>query len=169
MFHTVHCHQSNHTALNPTNIFADVLYYNICKLIKRVSIPHGIMVRDSYKRKTVSTQQTRDLLRNRLHFHWTSFSTVYTFNMYKPCSALYNLIRIPDDDSMIDRNISLVYRYCNIEYLIIYSAFCWVECCVISVLLAQFFAAEWTLVCYKVWQNFPNVFAFCWHTYLQCL
>jgi hypothetical protein len=39
-------------------LFSDILFYNICEPIQHVSIPHGIIIRDSYKSKIAQTELT---------------------------------------------------------------------------------------------------------------
>jgi hypothetical protein len=60
-FHTVHCRLSiaQYSAQQNTLLLcADILYYNICKSIQHVSMPHGIIIGDSYKNKMAQTELT---------------------------------------------------------------------------------------------------------------
>ena len=81
-----------------TLINLDIIYYNSFRLIQHVSIPPGVIIRDSYtskiarnrtnnvlshpsayKQPIFSTQQTRDPLLNRLQFNLSSFIHFISF------------------------------------------------------------------------------------------
>lgn len=60
---------------NTLLLFLDVLYRNICRLIQRVSIPPGIIIRDSCKSKNCIKRSTEHL--KIIIVHFVSLSIAY--------------------------------------------------------------------------------------------